>query len=160
MTTDRNDATHGTDAAALADVIDRVVETTLGHARTWHLWDGVPIAAGDRLYTPHKALRRVADHLLDHLAEAHARLSGVDPMLDEWQGSYMTTPADLAPFTRDDCSEAEQRLRRLAGTWRSTLRPLAAELDREYDDGWSIRQIVLHLADSVTYSTSIGQLSP
>ena len=38
-------------------------------AETWLGWDGTPIRREGNVWTPHKALRRVADHLLDHLAE-------------------------------------------------------------------------------------------
>jgi hypothetical protein len=44
---------------------------------TWPRWDGRPVETpidGElpRIYTPHKAILRVADHLHDHLAELEA----------------------------------------------------------------------------------------
>ena len=60
--------------------VDRCLEL----ARTWHAWDGQPIARtmDDGLpntWTPHKALRRIADHLVDHLHQVEALLAGADP---------------------------------------------------------------------------------
>jgi hypothetical protein len=69
---------------------------------------------GIRIYTPHKAIRRVADHLVDNLAELEARLAGYPTEPDTWHGSMVTTPADLATFTAEDLDEARSRLRRLA----------------------------------------------
>jgi hypothetical protein len=44
-------------------------------------------------------MRRVADHLVDHLAELEARLVGWTTEPDAWHGSMVTTPGDLAAFT-------------------------------------------------------------
>jgi hypothetical protein len=42
---------------------------------TWIAWDGRPrVTDGDNLWTPHKALRRITDHLVDDLAEVEALL--------------------------------------------------------------------------------------
>jgi hypothetical protein len=45
------------------------VERCLDLAATWHAWDGRPIARTlDELpstWTPHKALRRITDHVAD-----------------------------------------------------------------------------------------------
>ena len=67
-------------------------------AGTWGAWNGRPLPADDRVYTPHKAIRW-ADHMIDHLAQLQAFRRRASP--DRWQASYMTTPADLAPFTAD-----------------------------------------------------------
>ena len=58
-----------TDARHPADVVVAMVEHVLGLAATWTRWDGTPAVVpveGEppRTYTPHKAVRRVADHLL------------------------------------------------------------------------------------------------
>ncbi len=37
----------------------------------------MPTEDGERVYTPNKVLRRMADHLTDHLAEVEALLAGV-----------------------------------------------------------------------------------
>jgi hypothetical protein len=103
-----------TDDRHPADVVVAMVEHVLGLAATWTRWDGTPAVVpveGEppRAYTPHMAVRRVADHLLDHLAEVEARLAGQPTEPDRWHGSMVTTPADLAPFTADDLDEARSR---------------------------------------------------
>jgi hypothetical protein len=52
-----------------ADAIQEMVDHVLRLAGTWTGWDGHPRPIDDRVYTPHKAIRRVADHLVDHLAQ-------------------------------------------------------------------------------------------
>lgn len=74
-----------------------MVDHVLDLAATWTAWDGRPTHVDDRVYTPHKAIRRVADHLLDHLAELESRLVGEKPLPDHWHASASTTQADLAP---------------------------------------------------------------
>src|SRR5712675_585074 len=94
------------------------VDQCLELARTWHAWDGRPIARTmdeglPNTWTPHKALRRIADHLLDHLHEVEALLAGAEPLPDEWH-RRVTLDADWARFTEPDFDEARSRLRRLA----------------------------------------------
>jgi hypothetical protein len=142
-----------------ADVVSELVERVLDLAATWPAWDGVPIPADDRVYTPHKAIRRVADHLVDHLAEIEARVAGVPTIPDAWHASAVTTPADLAPFTAEDLDEARSRLTRLAQIFQVRLRALSpAELDRRDGEAWSPRQIALHLAESIYYAEAVGRV--
>ncbi|MFF1271977.1 hypothetical protein ACFVZC_00875 [Streptomyces marokkonensis] len=61
-----------TPAAAGTGMADHVLALAAGRPR----WNGEPVHADDRVHTPHKAIRRVADHLIDHLAEPAARLAG------------------------------------------------------------------------------------
>jgi hypothetical protein len=68
---------------------------------------------GERL-DPHKALRRVQDHLLDHLAEVEALLAGASTIPDTWYGRTVTIDADWARFTEADLAETQSRLSRLA----------------------------------------------
>src|SRR5215471_12638138 len=99
-----------TDGRDPAQVIEDAVTHALRLAQTWPAWDGQPLSTEDRIYTPHKAIRRIADHLLDHLAEVEARLAGQSPVPDHWHASAITTPADLATFTPEDVDEARARL--------------------------------------------------
>ncbi|GAA5180918.1 hypothetical protein GCM10023322_14320 [Rugosimonospora acidiphila] len=146
---------------APATLVTGLVEQVLTRAGTWTAWDGRPRPAGDRVYTPHKAIRRVADHLVDHLAEIEARLAGQAPPPDHWHASMVTTPADLAPFTAHDLDEARSRLSRLALIWARRLDDLTAEqLDRSPGPGWSFRQLAFHLAGSVFYADAVGDLTP
>ena len=129
-------------------------------ATTWTAWDGIPHPAGDPLYTPHKAIRRVTDHLIDHLAEIEARVAGVPTIPDAWHASATTTAADLAAFTAADLDEARSRLTRLAQIFDVRLRALTDDqLDRRNGAAWSPRQIACHLAESLYYARSVGDLS-
>lgn len=149
-----------TDARNPADVVTGMVQQVLELAPTWTRWDGRPRPADDRVYTPHKAIRRVADHLIDHLAEIEARLAGVPTIPDHWHASAITTPADLAPFTPEDLDEARSRLTRLAQIFEVRLRRLSdAELDHRQAGAWSVRQIAFHLEESLYYAKAVGDLS-
>jgi hypothetical protein len=137
------------------------IERVLVLASTWSVWDGRPIATedGTRIYTPHKAIRRTADHLIDHLAEVEAVLAGQPTQPDAWGASDIMTAADLVSFGDDDLAEARERLTRLARTFR--LRLLVAgpgEWDRPRA-GWTLREIAEHLSSS-WYAEQVGDLSP
>ncbi len=148
-----------TDDRNPAQVIEDAVAYALRLADTWTALDGQPIPAEDRVYTPHKAIRRLADHLLDHLAELEARLAGQPPLPDHWHASAITTPADLAPFTPEDLNEARSRLTRLAQIWSLRLRALDDErLDRVDGDAWTLRQVAFHL-DNTFYADAVGDLT-
>jgi hypothetical protein len=154
-----------TDDRHPADVVTGMVDHVLDLAATWPRWDGrpaeVPVEGEPaRVYTPHKAIRRVADHLLDHLAEMEARLAGQPTEPDRWHASAITTPGDLAAFTSDDLDEARSRLRRLALIWDVRLRSLSDEqLDERAGDAWTLRQLAFHLAESAFYAESVGMLA-
>ncbi|WP_128801595.1 MULTISPECIES: hypothetical protein [unclassified Streptomyces] len=143
-----------------AQAVTGMVDHTLELAATWLNWDGTLAHVDDRVYTPHKAIRRVADHLVDHLAELEARLAGEEPQPDHWHASMVTTEADLAPFTRADLDEARSRLIRLARIWANRLDALTAEqLDHSPGEGWTFRELALHLKGSTYYADSVGDLS-
>ena len=64
-----NDERPETDDRDPAEVVTNAVGRILALAQTWTLWNGQLRTVDDRAYTPHKAIRRVADHLIDHLAQ-------------------------------------------------------------------------------------------
>ncbi|WP_189278550.1 hypothetical protein [Streptomyces atratus] len=137
-----------------------MVGHVLDLAATWTAWDGRPVPADDRIYTPHKAIRRVADHMVDHLAEMEARLVGEETQPDRWHASATTTEADLAPFTEADLDEARSRLTRLARIWANRLDALTPDqLDKSPGTGWTFRQLAFHLGESAYYADSVGDLA-
>ena len=148
-----------------ADVVTGMVDHVLELAATWPHWDGTPfetVVEGEpsRTYTPHKALRRVADHLVDHLAELEARLAGHPTEPDVWHGSVVTTAGDLTTFTVEDLDEARSRLRRLGLIWEVRLRSLTDEqLHASDGDAWTLRQVAFHVAESAFYADSVGALT-
>ncbi|MBC2869759.1 hypothetical protein [Streptomyces mexicanus] len=149
-----------TTCATPSAAVTSMVEHVLDLAATWTAWDGTPAHVDDRVYTPHKAIRRVADHMIDHLAEMEARLAGEEPQPDHWHASALTTEADRAPFTAQDLEEARSRLTRLARIWADRLDALtAAQLDHSPGDGWSFRELAHHLAESTYYADAVGDLS-
>jgi hypothetical protein len=147
-----------------ADVVRGMADHVLHLAATWPRWDGRPIEIpvdGElpRTYTPHKAIRRVADHLVDHLAELEARLAARPTEPDRWHASAITTPADLAAFTTEDLDEARSRLRRLALIWDVRLRSLSEQqLDQQTSNAWTLRQLAFHVAESAFYADSVGAM--
>jgi hypothetical protein len=148
-----------TDDRPPAEVVTAMVERVMALARTWPSWDGRVQTVDDRVYTPHKAIRRVADHLIDHLADLEARLAGMASLPDRWHASAITTAADLAPFTREDLDEAESRLLRLAQVWSIRLGSLSDEdLDKAGDATWTLREIAFHLEESTYYAEAVGSL--
>jgi hypothetical protein len=144
-------------ASALGPAVERV----LALAATWLAWDGRPRLADDgvRAYTPQKAIRRTADHIVDHLAQVEALLAGVPGEEDRWHASAVTLDTDRAWFSEADLLEAQQRLRRLARTFE--LRYQAAgpgEWDAPRGEEWTLRQIAEHVADA-WYADQVGDLS-
>jgi hypothetical protein len=156
---DTNTAT-ATATVTPAEAVTGMVGHVLALAATWTAWDGEPAHVDGRVYTPHKAVRRVADHLIDHLAELEARLAGEEPQPDHWHASTITTDADRAPFTGEDLDEARSRLTRLARIWASRLDALTDEqLDHSPGEGWSFRELARHVTESAYYADAVGDLS-
>jgi hypothetical protein len=141
--------------------VEEAVRSSLVLVDTWLHWDGLPRVSedGDRIYTPVKAVRRIADHLIDHTAEVEALLAGAETQPDAWHASLATLDSDWARFTELDRDEAHQRLPRLARTF--ALRLAAAgpdEWDRPRGDAWTLRQIAEHLTGVLWYAEQVGDL--
>jgi len=163
VTTETNaedDAPPATDERDPATLIPAAVDEILELAQTWLAWDGAPILGDGNAWTPHKALRRVTDHLLDHLAEIEATLAGEPTVPDTWLGRTVTLDGDWARFTEGDLNEAANRLRRYAELYRVRLAGLtAAELDQPRPAAWTVRQIAHHVAGVTYYARQVGDLA-
>jgi hypothetical protein len=149
-----------TDDRDLAPVIPASVAEVLAVAETWLGWDGSPVYNSGNAWTPLKALRRVADHLLDHLTEIECRLAGLPTLPDHWHGRMVTLNADFAHFTETDLDEATSRLTRLAACYQAKVSQLDADaLDARPADGiWTIREIVHHVSEVTVYADMMGRL--
>jgi hypothetical protein len=149
-----------------AERILGAVDTCLELAATWYAWDGRPRVSaptsdlpGGTVFTPHKAIRRIADHLVDHLAQLEVLLAGAEPIADTWHGRSVTLATDWAPFTEADLNEARNRLRRLGQVYALRLDSLdEAALDASRGQAWTIRQIVEHVAGVTWYAEQVGRL--
>lgn len=151
-------------AANPAQLVVDSVARCLDLVATWPAWDGTPVVRGPDgaadTWTPHKAARRIADHLVDHLHEVEALLAGAEPVPDEWHGRMVTLPADLAPFSGDDVDEARSRLGRLARCY--LLRYAAAgpaAWDMPRGEAWTLREIAEHVAGVSYYAEQVGYLA-
>ena len=150
-------ATDDRDPAMLIPV---AVEEVLQLASTWLAWDGAPRFSDGNCWTPHKALRRVTDHLLDHLAQIDALLFDAPGIPDTWLGRQVTLDSDWGRFTEADLNEAQNRLRRYAELYRLRVGVLSPrELDRARPEGWTIRQIAHHVANVTYYARQMGDLA-
>jgi hypothetical protein len=149
-----------------AELILSAVDTCLDLAASWYAWDGRPRVSeptkelpGGTVFTPQKAIRRIADHLVDHLAELEALLAGVGSIPDTWHGRTVTLASEWAPFTEADLNEARNRLGRLGQLYALRLRSLGdEELDAPRGQAWTIRQIVEHVAGVTWYAEQVGRL--
>jgi hypothetical protein len=144
----------------VAMVVPVAVTEILNQAETWLGWDGRPICRDGNAWTPHKALRRVTDHLLDHLAEIECRLASLRTLPDRWHGRMVTTDADFARFTEIDLDEATSRLTRLAACYRARLGGLTPQaLDARPDEAtWTIREVAHHVSQVTVYADMVGRL--
>jgi hypothetical protein len=146
-----------------ARLVAEGVEKSLSIAMTWHAWDGRPIAGTvdgkPNVWTPAKALRRITDHLIDHLHEVEALLAGAEPVPDEWHGRLVTLDSDWARFTELDFDEARSRLRRLARCYLLRYEVAGPEAwDAPRGEAWTLRQIAEHVSGVTFYAEQVGRL--
>jgi hypothetical protein len=151
-------------AANPAQLVADGVEHCLSLAATWHGWDGRPVARTNdgmpNTWTPHKALRRITDHLIDHLHEVEALLAGAEAMPDQWHGRAVTLDADWARFTEPDFDEARSRLRRLARCYLLRYRVAGpGAWDQPRGEAWTLRATAEHVAGVTYYADQVGRLS-
>jgi hypothetical protein len=144
-------------------VVDSVAEC-LSMASTWLAWDGRPLARFDEglpnVWTPHKALRRITDHLIDHLHETEALLAGAEPVPDEWHGRVVTLDADWSRFTELDLDEARSRLTRLARCYLLRYETAGPQAwDEPRSPAWTLREIAGHVAGVRYYAEQVGRLA-
>ncbi len=145
----------------VTQLVPAAVRQILDVAETWLGWDGTPIRREGNAWTPHKALRRVCDHLLDHLAEIQCRVVGLPTVPDTWHGRMVSVDADFARFTEIDLDEATSRLLRLAACYEAVLRDLGtALLDARPDqETWTLREVVHHVSGVTWYADMVGRLN-
>ena len=165
-TTDTAEPTTEPDDAPTVDdrdpstLIPAAVDEILDLAMTWLAWDGATVLGDGNVWTPLKALRRITDHLLDHLAEIEATLADQPTVPDSWLGRAVTLESDWAHFTEADLNEASNRLFRYAELYRVRLAGLPAdELDRPRPSAWTVRQIAHHVAGVTYYAHQVGDLT-
>ena len=154
-------------------VVD-AVEACLALARTWHGWDGRPIARIEEgkpnAWMPYKALRRITDHLIDHLHQVEALLAGAEPIPDTWHGRLITFDTDWSRFTEADFDEACSRLRRLARWYVLRYQAAGQTAWDEPRSGlggaagsglaeWTLREIAEHVAGVTWYAEQVGSLA-
>jgi hypothetical protein len=140
-------------------LVGPAVEHVLKIASTWYAWDGRPVATDENVWTPQKALRRVQDHLLDHLAEVEALLANAPTIPDTWYGRTVTIDSDWARFTETDLAEARSRLSRLAQLYELRFAAAGpAEWDSPRTPAWTLREIAEHVAGVTWYADQIGTL--
>jgi hypothetical protein len=150
-----------TDDRDVTELIPQAVSEVLEIAESWLGWDGRPVLRDGNAWTPHKALRRVADHLLDHLAEIDCRLAGLPTVPDRWHGRMATLGVDFARFTEIDLDEATSRLHRLAACYRARLAALDPQmLDARGEEAqWTLREVVHHVSGVTYYARAFGMLN-
>ncbi len=116
------------------------------------------VADEEHSYTPRKILRRVLDHALDHLNQIEQwviwQKHGIVPVpTDGWATSGETLPEDLHAISSTELQawlwRIDLTIELVAGRARQLS---AAQLDWiPPDGGWTLRQMLHHLASAETY---------
>jgi hypothetical protein len=130
------------------EVVLRSAEDALARAESWIGWNGAAVMSLGNAWTPHKALRRITDHLIDHLCQIEARAGGEAPVPDPWRGRSVTLTSDWAPFTELEYEEAAARVRRLAQVLALRLQAMRPQWDADAGEEWTLRAIAQHLGDA------------
>ena len=127
----------------------------MGRASRARTVDGKP-----NTWTPAKALRRITDHLIDHLHQVEALLAGAPAIPDTWHGRFVTLDSDWSRFTEADYDEACSRLGRL-GRWYVLRYEAAGEdaWDEPRGGEWTLREIAEHVAGVRYYAEQVGSLT-
>jgi len=142
------------------EVVLRATEDALVRAESWLGWSSSAVMSLGSAWTPNKSLRRIADHLIDHLCQIEARIAGETAIPDLWRGRSVTLESDWARFTEQDLDEATARIRRLAQLMALRLRALRAEWDTNAGEEWTIRAIAEHLAEATAVYASRPVATP
>ena len=142
------------------ELVLRATEDALARAESWIGWSGDAVMSLGNAWTPHKSLRRIADHLVDHLCQIETRMAGAAPVPDAWRGRSVTLDSDWARFTGQDLDEATARIRRLAEVMALRLRAARADWDTPAGDEWTIRAIAEHLAEASAAYASLPPATP
>jgi len=130
------------------ELILQATEDALGLAEGWIGWSSGAVMSLGSAWTPHKALRRIADHLIDHLCQIEMRVALETPVPDLWRGRSVTLESDWARFTELDLDEATARIRRLAQLMALRVRSLREDWDTDAGAEWTIRAIAEHVAEA------------
>src|ERR1041385_4873862 len=98
------DLHQGTETPEVTDVdpetrLQEAIDHCLGQALGWLGWTNEIAVAEHRVWTPHKSMRRIADHLIDHTWQIECLVSGAPIIEDTWHGSFVTMESDWARFT-------------------------------------------------------------
>jgi len=128
----------------------------------------VVIDEDGRTFTPRKILRRVLDHMIDHLNQIEQWIvwqsSAVTPIpADGWIGSAETLPEDLFVLTDRELSAWLWRIDIMVQTIVKRLANITSEQQHwpPPDGGWSIYTIIYHLAWAhVYYATALENALP
>jgi hypothetical protein len=141
------------DRAEPDELILEATEDALARAEAWIGWNGAGRMSLGSAWTPHKIMRRISDHLVDHLCQLEARVASMEPVPDTWRGRSVTLGSDWAPFTEQDLDEATARIRRLAQVLAMRLLAVRDDWDAPAGDEWTLRQIAEHVAEATgTYA--------
>ena len=138
----------------------QAAEDALAMAESWIGWDSGPSYSLGGAWTPHKIMRRIADHMIDHICQIECMSAGVPPVPDPWHGRAVSMASDWARFDEQDLDEASARIRRLAQVLAMRLCALRGEWDTDRGADWTIRKLGEHVAEATgVYATRMGRLT-